>query len=331
MTFGEVRGDHREVERALLDGGWTPCGAGDWAIALRSPDGSAAARISPFDPTGPYTALLYREAARTGQVPVLFDHRRLVGGGDLQVMEFLQPAPAEEAAVFAWAPELAAIVGRVHERARRELPWCGPLDTNPSNIMRAADGRVVIIDPFYADGPALCATAAADPDLVAARIPSSERRFLADIPLTSSGPWKPGEQEALRAGLAAADSRAAARESAGSARAAVRGPAADVRAVVREPAPDVHERGSAARPGVYRSGAGPGGGPGSGPGGRGLSAGTDGLGEGRGGVRESGTAVDAGGTGRDAGGLRISVDARAPNGEAGARGVGSGGREGRIL
>jgi hypothetical protein len=36
--------DHRDAERALLAAGWTACGAGDWAIALRSPDGRAAAR-----------------------------------------------------------------------------------------------------------------------------------------------------------------------------------------------------------------------------------------------------------------------------------------------
>jgi hypothetical protein len=47
------RADHRDAERALLGAGWTACGAGDWVIALRSPDGTAAARISPFDPTGP--------------------------------------------------------------------------------------------------------------------------------------------------------------------------------------------------------------------------------------------------------------------------------------
>jgi hypothetical protein len=37
--------DHREAERVLREAGWTPCGAGDWAIALRAPDGQVAARI----------------------------------------------------------------------------------------------------------------------------------------------------------------------------------------------------------------------------------------------------------------------------------------------
>jgi hypothetical protein len=207
--------DHRDAEHALLAAGWTPCGAGDWAIALRSPDGTAAARISPFDPTGPYSAALYREAAHTRQVPELFVHRRLTGGGDFQIMEWLHPVPEHEAvafhqAIITRAPEVADLVDavrRIHERARRELPWCGPLDDNPSNVMRAADGRLVVADLFYADGPNLYATAATNPDLVVARIPEGERRFMTEIPLAASGPWEPGAQEAMRAGLASADAR----------------------------------------------------------------------------------------------------------------------------
>ncbi|MFI5892455.1 nitroreductase family deazaflavin-dependent oxidoreductase [Actinoplanes sp. NPDC051513] len=209
------RADHRDVERALLAAGWTACGAGDWAIALRSPDGTAAARISPFDPTGPYAAALYREAAHTRQVPRLFEHRRLAGGGDLQVMEWLRRVPEAEAGAFQRAiarasgevAELAGIIREVHERARRELPWCGPLDHNPANVMRTADRRLVVTDLFYADGPDLYRAAATDPDRVVARIPQHERRFMTDIPLASTGPWEPGEKEAMRAALAAADER----------------------------------------------------------------------------------------------------------------------------
>jgi hypothetical protein len=208
--------DHHSVERALTAAGWVPCGAGDWAIALRSPDGRLAARISPFDPTGPYAAALYSEAAATRQVPALFAHRRLAGGGDLQIMEWLSPVPEHEAAEFHRAirerlpavAELTAVIDRVHERAKRELPWCGPLDHNPTNVMRAADGRLVVMDLFFADGPALYATAAANPGAVVTRIPEAERRFMTEIPLAASGPWKPGEQAAMRAGLAAADRRA---------------------------------------------------------------------------------------------------------------------------
>jgi hypothetical protein len=207
--------DHRDAERALHATGWTPCGAGDWAIALRSPDGAVAARISPFDPTGRYSAALYRDAAHTRQVPKLFAHRRLTGGGDLQVLEWLRPVPEDEAVAFHRAiamrtPEVADlvdIVRRVHERARRELPWCGPLDNNPANVRRAGDGRLVVADLFYADGPNLYATAATDPDLIVALIPEAERRFMTEIPLVASGPWEPGAQKAMCAGLAAADAR----------------------------------------------------------------------------------------------------------------------------
>lgn len=209
--------DHRAAEQALAAAGWTRCGAGDWAIVLRSPEGAAAARISPFDPTGPYSAALYRQAAHTRQVPHLFAHRRLSGGGDLQVLEWLRPVAEDDAAAFHHAistraphvAELAEVVRRVHAQARRELPWCGPLDHNPANVMRAVDGRLVVADLFYADGPNLYATAARDPDRVVALIPEAERRFMTEIPLAASGPWRPGEQEAMRAGLAAADARRA--------------------------------------------------------------------------------------------------------------------------
>ncbi|BBH68546.1 hypothetical protein ACTI_52310 [Actinoplanes sp. OR16] len=73
--------------------------------------------------------------------------------------------------------------------------------------MRAADGRLVV-DLYYADGPALYACAESDPDLVVARIPEAERRFMTEIPLAASGPWDEAAREAMRAGLAAADARA---------------------------------------------------------------------------------------------------------------------------
>ncbi|MFD7154626.1 hypothetical protein ACFV9C_08515 [Kribbella sp. NPDC059898] len=183
---------------------------------MRSPDGLAAARISPFDPAGPYTAALYREAAHTGQVPRLFSHRRLSGGGDLQLLEWLEPVAADEAAEFHRAlaarehhvAELADVVRRVHERGLRELPWFGPkVDDNPDNIMRTADGRLVAADLFSADGPKLYATVLDDPDLVAATIPESERRFMTELPMTNTGAWPRETLAAMRNALAAADTR----------------------------------------------------------------------------------------------------------------------------
>lgn len=207
--------DHRAAERAFRAAGWAPCGAGDWAIALRSPDGTAAVRISPFDPTGPFNAALYREAAHTLRVPELFAHRRLDGGGDLQILEWLGAVDEAEAIALHRSiaardhavAELVDIVRRVHARARQQLPWCGPLDENPSNVMRGADGRLVVADLFYADGPHLYEAAAQVPDLVVARIPESERRYMTEIPLDASGPWDAADRESMRAGLAAADDR----------------------------------------------------------------------------------------------------------------------------
>lgn len=216
LALLEAQADHRDAEQALLAAGWSRCGAGDWAIALRSPEGTAVARISPFDPASPYAVALYREAAHTRQVPRLFEHRRLAGGGDLQIMEWLRPVAENEAVAFhraiaAREPEVADLVDvvrRIHERARRELPWFrSELDDNPDNVMRATDGRLVAIDLFGADGPNLYATVANDPDLVVARIPEADRRFMTEIPLTATGPWESEVRDAMRAALAAADAR----------------------------------------------------------------------------------------------------------------------------
>lgn len=194
---------------------WTPCGTGDWAIALRSPSGALAARISPFDPAGPYSAMLYRRAAHTRQVPALVDHRVLEGGADLTVMEYLEPVPEDVGAAFHRAlamrdpsvAELADHIDHVHALGRAEQPWWGPLDDNPANVMRGSDGRLVVADLFYADGPALYATVRSDPDRIVRDYPEHLRRHMTELPLASSGGWPRGDAERMRAALAAADAR----------------------------------------------------------------------------------------------------------------------------
>ena len=213
---------HHDAEQLVSAADWTPCGAGDWAFALAAPDADVVARIAPFDPVGPYTARLYTEAASTGLVPRLLLHRRLDGGGDLQVMQRLEDASEPEAAAFLGrlalpAPELmelAQIVGRIHADAQRELPWCGPLDDNPSNVMRTRDGRLLLTDPYYADGPNLYAAAEQDPERFVGTIPEDRRRGMTQIPLACSGPWSAEDREALRLGIQRADELATAREDA---------------------------------------------------------------------------------------------------------------------
>ncbi|MFE6510859.1 hypothetical protein ACFVDI_04980 [Nocardioides sp. NPDC057767] len=204
--------DHEDAEAALLEAGWTRCGAGDWAIALSSPDGRTAARISPFDPAGAYNTAFYREAAPTGQVPALFGHRRLMGGGDLQILELLEPVPEDHALRFTRTIQqpggaLLEVALRIHERMRREQPWPGPLDLNPTNVMRRTDGQLVMMDVFALDGPRLYGTVATDPDLVAATIPQSQRRFIAEIPLATTGGRDDEQMRAIRAALDGADAR----------------------------------------------------------------------------------------------------------------------------
>lgn len=206
---------HLDLDARLRGAGWTPCGVGDWAWALRAPDGRSVARISPFDPAAPYAAELYRVASATGQVPVLFGHRVLVGGGDVMVMEHLEPVAEAEAVAFlqalaAGSPEvsvLAAHVRTVHARGAAEQPWWGPLDDNPANVMRGDDGRSVLTDPYYADGPRLYRTVLEDPDRVVRAYPPGRRRYMTELPLAGSGGWADGEAERMRAGLAAADER----------------------------------------------------------------------------------------------------------------------------
>lgn len=204
---------HLDVEARLTGAGWRRFAAGDWAIALMSPDGGRVARVSPFDPVGAFAAEFYRRAAPTSQVPRLFAHRRLAGGGDLQVLELLESVREVIAIEFhdrirardETVRELVRVLDEVHNAASRELPWFGPLDTNTSNVMRRPGGGLVLIDPFFADGPNLYAAASADPDSFVKTIPERERRYMTEIPLTSSGPWSEESRAALREAIAVAD------------------------------------------------------------------------------------------------------------------------------
>lgn len=94
---------YRDVADRLERDGWAPCGAGDWARAFEAPGGAIVARISPFDPVGPYTAQLYRAAAHTSQVPRLYAHRRLAGPAAVR-HRLARPGPGGRADSGAGAP-----------------------------------------------------------------------------------------------------------------------------------------------------------------------------------------------------------------------------------
>jgi hypothetical protein len=207
--------DHVVVERVLLGAGWSRCGVGDWAVVLASPTGQLAARLSPFDPVAPYTAELFRVAASTSQVPVLHAFVQLEGGAVCTVMERLQPVDRDRAAAFFRAlaarephvAELGRAVDAVLGRARRELPWCGPLDPNPANVMRRDGGDLVLTDPFYADGRTLYGSLLTDATKVARAIPEHRRRHMFELPLAETGPFDPSARRRMESALAEADAR----------------------------------------------------------------------------------------------------------------------------
>lgn len=209
----DAHADHRDAEARLLALGWAACGRGDWAIALQSPSGQLAARISPFDPTAPFTAKLYREGRDTGWFPELLLEHPLAGGANLLLMEFLHPADLELGIDIHRrlqekdhsVRDAANLIEQIHAEACRALAWCGPIDDNPSNIMVASDGSPRITDPYYAAGPALYGAILDSPLEVARAIPAEQRRHILEIPMDSTGRWEPHLLQEMRDGLAHAD------------------------------------------------------------------------------------------------------------------------------
>jgi len=96
---------------------------------------------------------------------------------------------------------------RAQPRGAREQPWPALLDDNSANVMRGADGRLVVADLFYADGPARYATVRTNPDRIVRDYPEHLRRHMTELPLASSGRWAEGDAEQMRAALAAAEDR----------------------------------------------------------------------------------------------------------------------------
>ncbi|MEU4226301.1 hypothetical protein AB0F17_18545 [Nonomuraea sp. NPDC026600] len=197
---------HREATAELVLAGWTPCGVGDWAIGLRSPDGLWAARVCPFDPA--YAAFLELCRRRRGNpyLPRVAFDSPLDGGGTLAVLEFLAPletARAEEVARQWRAGDGDVALAEVRQAAaavdaefRARTPWWDGIDLNPGNLRQALDGRVAVIDVFCMDGASVYAQILQDPGVVRAKLPGS--RHILDIPYIAREST-PEEIQALRA------------------------------------------------------------------------------------------------------------------------------------
>ncbi|MET8144489.1 hypothetical protein ABZU32_29640 [Sphaerisporangium sp. NPDC005288] len=197
---------HREATAELVMAGWTPCGVGDWAVGLRSPDGMWVARVCPFDPA--YAAFLELCRRRPGNphLPRVTFDTALDGGGTLAVLEFLAPLDAARAKEVArqWRDgegdtalaEVRQAAAEVDAEFRARTPWWDGIDLNAGNVRRALDGRVAVIDVFCMDGASLYGQILRDAGSVRVRFPGS--RHILDIPYIAREST-PEEIETLRA------------------------------------------------------------------------------------------------------------------------------------
>jgi hypothetical protein len=183
---------HRQVLAELAGGGWVPCGVGDWAVALRSPEGTIVARVCPFDPAYPAFVDLCRECAGNRWLPRVELAADLQGGGSVVFLEFVAPvdhAVAEQIAgqwrTGAGDAEFEAVrraAQTIDAGYRQSTPWWDGLDLNEAHIRRAADGRLVLIDVFCMDGASLYGKILEDVAEVHRRIPRERMRYALEIP-----------------------------------------------------------------------------------------------------------------------------------------------------
>jgi hypothetical protein len=183
---------HRQVMAELAAGGWVPCGVGDWAVALRSPEGTVVARVCPFDPAYWAFVDLCRECVGNRWLPRIELAADLEGGGSVVFLEFAAPvdrAVAEQvaeqwrtAAGDAEFEEVRRAAQMIDAGYGKSTPWWGRCDLNEAHIRRAADGRLMLIDVFCMDGASLYRKILEDVAEVHRRIPRERMRYALDIP-----------------------------------------------------------------------------------------------------------------------------------------------------
>jgi hypothetical protein len=183
---------HRQVLAYLATQGWVPCGVGDWAVALRSPQGTVVARVCPFDPAYWAFVDLCRECAGNPWLPGIELAAGLEGGGSVVFLEFVAPVGHPVAGAFAeqWRaraddPEFGEVrraAQRIDAEYRKSTPWWGRCDLDDAHIFRAADGRLVLIDVFCMAGSELYRAILDDVAGVYRQIPREQMRYALDIP-----------------------------------------------------------------------------------------------------------------------------------------------------
>jgi len=183
---------HRQVLAELATAGWVPCGVGDWAVALRSPEGTVAARVCPFDPAYRAFVDLCRECAGNRWLPRIELAAGLEGGGSVVVLEFVAPVDHPVHGQFAeqWRAragdaefeEVRRAAQMIDAEYRESTPWWGRCDLDDAHIFRAADGRPVLIDVFCMAGTELYRAILEDVAEVHRRIPREQMRYALEIP-----------------------------------------------------------------------------------------------------------------------------------------------------
>jgi hypothetical protein len=165
---------------------------GDWAVALRSPRGTLAARVCPFDPAYAAFTDLCRECPGNRWLPRVELDAGLEGGGSVVVLEFagrVDQAVANQVA-GQWRAgtgdaefeEVRRVARLIDARYRESMPWWDGFDLNEAHIRRAGDGRLVLIDVFCLDGAALYGMILEDVAEVHRRMPRERMRYALDIP-----------------------------------------------------------------------------------------------------------------------------------------------------
>ena len=183
---------YRQVLSELGARGWVPFGAGDWALALRSPDGALVARVCPFDPAYWAFVDLCRECAGNPWLPRIELASALEGGGSVVFLEYLTPVghPLSERVAEQWRGraddaefgELRRAAQLIDAEYRAATPWWGLCDLDTHDLFRGADDHPVLIDVYCMAGAELYGAILEDVAAVHRWIPRERMRYALDIP-----------------------------------------------------------------------------------------------------------------------------------------------------